>query len=348
MTEVKRGILNINELQVHQAQEIADKFVEEWDAFCATGFTVDDELTAWLYRKYLEVMEVPNLPPKDAPFYRTSSTGSDKRSLALMARNAKEDKRSMQPHQARWVNIGTAVGDVVQMFVLLMEKHYERLLDKPCSFRFERVGNDYPHFEQFSTKYMQIESEGVRYAFGGSVDGILIYTNSKGKETRIGLEVKSKQTSAARTGLWSMKEPEYKHVEQVKAYSILHDLDQYIVLYVNCAHLSKWEYTLDDYAKTPDIRAFGIQIGEAEKQEVLDTFADATIAAKIGKLPKLDASKWTFNNLKRECSLSLSKDELDELYEDYSNMPKTKKAEKYRKDMKKMLDEIERYRKETK
>ena len=218
------------------AQKMALQFAYELDQFCSTGFNTDLQITKQLYQQYIQVLG--NNPfedfPKDVPFFRSSGTGKCLREQTLRAIDAIEgtnraDKRSVQPHQNRWQNIGTAIGDMVQMYVLMMEKHYERLVGEPCHFRFERTPEGYPMFEEFSSDFQEFKSGKISFITGGSLDGVMIYTDpDTGEEHRVGLEVKSKQTTYAATGHWSMKEANSKHVWQVTNYAMLKDLDQYL------------------------------------------------------------------------------------------------------------------------
>ena len=66
--------------------------------------------------------------------------------------------------------------------------------------------------------------------FFHSCDGILEYVTQDGELIRVGLEVKSKQTTSARTSLHSMREPEEKHVKQCVAYSKMYEVDHYVIL----------------------------------------------------------------------------------------------------------------------
>jgi len=105
-----------------------------------------------------------------------------------------------------------------------------------------------------------------------------------------------------------MKEAEEGHRKQCVVYSIMYDVDYYIILYVNAAKKA-WVMADGDYAATPDIRAFGFEITDAERTELLNHFADITHAISIDKPPALDLSRWTFNNFKTACALDLSDDE---------------------------------------
>lgn len=302
------------------AQKMAIDFAYQLDQFCSTGFNTDLQITKKLYQQYIEVLG--NDPfedfPKDVPFFRSSGTGKCLREQTLRAIDALEgtdrtDKRIVQPHQNRWQNIGTAIGDIVQMYVLMMEKHYERLVGEPCLFRFERTPEGYPMFEEFSTEFQEFRSGKINFITGGSLDGIMIYTDpDTGKEHRVGLEVKSKQSTYAATGHWSMKEANSKHVWQVTNYAMLKDLDQYLIVYVNASHKS-WNISDEDYAKYPDFRVFGVETPEEKKKEVRNRFFSAVEMAHEGVFPKLSLADWTFNDYKTACALSLTYKEFEEL-----------------------------------
>lgn len=302
------------------AQKMALQFAYELDQFCSTGFNTDLQITKQLYQQYIQVLG--NNPfedfPKDVPFFRSSGTGKCLREQTLRAIDALEgtdraDKRSVQPHQNRWQNIGTAIGDMVQMYVLMMEKHYERLVGEPCHFRFERTPEGYPMFEEFSSDFQEFKSGKISFITGGSLDGIMIYTDpDTGEEHRVGLEVKSKQTTYAATGHWSMKEANSKHVWQVTNYAMLKDLDQYLIVYVNASHKT-WNISDEDYAKYPDFRVFGVETPEEKKKEVRNRFFTAVEMAHEGVFPKLSLADWTFNDYKTACALSLTYKELEEL-----------------------------------
>lgn len=302
------------------AQKMALQFAYELDQFCSTGFNTDLQITKQLYQQYIQVLG--NNPfedfPKDVPFFRSSGTGKCLREQTLRAIDALEgtnraDKRSVQPHQNRWQNIGTAIGDMVQMYVLMMEKHYERLVGEPCHFRFERTPEGYPMFEEFSSDFQEFKSGKISFITGGSLDGIMIYTDpDTGEDHRVGLEVKSKQTTYAATGHWSMKEANSKHVWQVTNYAMLKDLDQYLIVYVNASHKT-WNISDEDYAKYPDFRVFGVETPEEKKKEVRNRFFTAVEMAHEGVFPKLSLADWTFNDYKTACALSLTYKELEEL-----------------------------------
>lgn len=222
------------------------------------------------------------------------------------------DQAEVKPWQRRWQFIGTNIGDAIQRDILLSERHYERFTGEKPRFRIERTKDGYPAFEDFVKTRKVIEHNGQRFSLIGTCDGILEYTDEHGVITRVGLEIKSKQTTYSKTSEYSLREPGADHVKQVTCYSLMYDLDYYIVLYMN-ASKKAWNMNEDDYAKYPDFRAFGIAITDDMCNEVLDKFASIVAAVKTKQPPKLDIEHWTFNNYKSACARSLSDEEYGEL-----------------------------------
>ena len=268
----------------------------------------DNELDAQIHRWY---SNPPKVFPK-RPYFSPSSVTACPRELYLKDKRAKRDEVKRQPHQGRWTRIGTAIGDVIQRDLLFIEKHYERQTGKPPKFRLLRTKNGEPAFEDFVKINRTIEHNGETFNLYGTCDGILEYETDSGDKIRVGLEIKSKQTTPARTSLYSMKEAEESHVAQTVAYSIMYGVDYYVVLYVNAAKQS-WNLTDEQATKTPDIRAFCRKIDDKERTELLDTLAEQTRRQRTGDKPPLDLSKWTFNNYKEACANDLTDDEYDEI-----------------------------------
>lgn len=142
----------------------------------------------------------------------------------------------------------------------------------------------------------------------------MTYVSEDGERLRVGLEVKSKQTTAAQTSDYSTRNgPKDDHVKQCVCYSIMYGtdaepIDFYVILYVN-ASKKAWHMTDEEYAKNPDIKAFGIEITDEMRRDVLDNFADIVKAAETAEPPALDLGNFTFNNYKRACAASLSDEE---------------------------------------
>lgn len=290
------------------AQRIADDFIAHLDAFHSIAEVWDNDLDAQIAGWYANP---PKVWPK-RPYFSPSSANACPRNLYYKAKKAPKDEMKKQPHQSRWQKIGTGIGDMIQREVLSMERNYEDKLGESPRFRFERNEDGTPVFEDFAKKNVPVTHKGRKFYLYGTGDGVMEYITEDGEKLRIGLEVKSKQTSAARTSAYSMRAPEESHVKQCACYAEMYDLDMFIILYVNAAHKG-WVYTDEDYAKTPDIRAFGIHVTEQDKSKVFDRFAAITDSIKAGKPLHIDPTSWLFNPYKTQIAQDIEPDELARL-----------------------------------
>lgn len=273
----------------------------------------DNALDAEIHRMYWEVLTNPkHFDFKAQPYFSPSSANSCRRELYVKMTGGQRDKSDVQPHQGRWTRLGTAVGDMIQRDLMFIEKHYEKVVGEPSRFVPERTPKGYPMWEEFAKKLHVIEHRGKRFGLFGTCDGILHYRTDTGEILRVGLEVKSKQTTHSQTSYYSMKQPKEDHVKQVVSYSIMYGVDHYVILYVN-ASKKDWNMTEEEYAKNPDIRAFHVYVTERDRQALLDEFVDVLQAIEDGNPPPLDPEKWSFNNYKTACALSLTDAEVTEL-----------------------------------
>lgn len=278
---------------------IAEQFTQELDRWYSQPECWDNELDTMIHRWY---SNPPNVWPK-RPYFSPSSSKACPRELYLKAKRAKKDAFPKQPHQGRWQEIGTAIGDVMQRTVLAMERNLPG-----CPFRFEKNEDGTPVFEDFAKKNVKVERNGQTFYLYGTTDGIMQYITEDGEVLRVGLEIKSKQSTPAKTSRHSMREAEEGHRKQCVAYSVMYDVDYFIILYVNAAKKA-WVMEDADYEATPDIRAFGFEITDEDRAELLDNFADIAKGISEDKAPALDLTRWTFNNFKTASALSLTDEE---------------------------------------
>ncbi|MFK4304315.1 hypothetical protein ABH892_004455 [Paenibacillus sp. RC254] len=242
-------------------------------------------------------------------------------------RGAKKEKTGQPAHQGRWTRIGTAIGDTIQRDILFADKHNPQ---PPSKFSFEYNGRGEPMFEDFAKVSRVIEHGGKTFALYGTCDGIMLYVSEDGEIMRVGLEIKSKQTTYSMTsGFSARKGPKEDHVKQCICYSVMYDVDYYVILYVNGSKKS-WNMTEDEFAKNPDILAFGLYITDEMRNDVLDHFAGIVHAAETGDAPALDLDKWLFNDFKRTIAVSLTEAEITKLERkvialNHSSLPDWKK-----------------------
>ena len=270
----------------------------------------DSELDAQIAKWY---SNPPKVWPK-RPYFSPSSLGDCPRELYIKAIHGSKaaDKLRQPPHQGRWKKLGTLGGDMIQRELLAIERNYEKATGNTPRFRFLRNDDGTPMFEEFAKTNKLVEQDGERFYLYGAPDGIMEYITDDGEKIRVGLEVKSKQGTPARTSLHSMRQPDSSHARQIVAYSHMFDCEYYVILYVNYAKKG-WFMSEEDYEKTPDIRAFCARVTDDHKRAVFQKAADVTRAVREGKPPKLDLDGWTFNNFKQACANDLSEEEMDEL-----------------------------------
>lgn len=287
-----------------KAQEIADVLVEQLDEWYSLPETWDNELDAQIHRWYADVK--PVWPKR--PYFSPSAAKSCPRSLYFKQLRAKQDKQRKPPYQGRWQAIGTAVGSLIQRDILAMERNMPG-----ARFSFERNDDGTPVFEDFAKTNTQITHGGRTFYLYGTCDGIMRYVDDEtGEILRVGLEIKSKQTTAARTSLYSMREAEQGHVTQCALYAAMYNVDYYVILYVNTSKKA-WVYPEGEYEKSPDIRAFGVAFDSEAQRPHYDKFVAILDAVETKRPPTLDLTEWTFNPFKTACATSLTAEELAEL-----------------------------------
>lgn len=293
------------------AESLADTFLQELNTFHALPTPRDNQVELYLHQCYADVIRRNannGFNKTDKPYFSPSSSGSCPRELYCKVIGNDKDIEDIKPYRTRWQHIGTKIGDMIQEQILLMENHYENLTGVAPTFKFMRNNHGEPAFEEFVYSKKLIDD---RFYLMGTTDGLMIATLGD-KKIKVGLEVKSKQTSYSQTGFYSMKQANPKHRKQTVAYSLMYDVDYWIVVYVN-ASKKAWSMTREDIDKYPDVRAFGHYVTQEEKEELLSKFRGIMDAVDTKNPPKLDLFNWTFNNFKKACSLDLSDEEFNDL-----------------------------------
>lgn len=305
----RRGAINITQ---DISAQIEGDFIALLDDWFSLPETWDNELDAQIAKWYSNPPQV--WPKRDAPYFSPSSLGSCPRELYIKAKlgGKAKDKFRDKPWRGRQRKLGTLGGDLIQRELLAIERNYERLTGNVPRFRFLRNEDGTPMFEDFAKTNKLVEQDGERFYLYGTPDGVMEYTADSGEKIRVGLEIKSKQSTPARTSLHSMKGPDEAHAKQIAAYAEMYDCDYYMIFYVNYAKKG-WNMSESDYEKTPDIRAFCSLITEEDKREVFGKAVEVTRAIRENKPPKMDLDNFTFNNFKTACAESLSDEEFDEI-----------------------------------
>jgi hypothetical protein len=324
-----------------RADAIAGQFIQYINEFHSYEQPYDDPLDLELHTLYAETLKRRKyFDFKTQPHFSPSSANSCERELYMKVLKSKRDARSVQPHQRRWTSIGTGIGDTIQREILLAERHYKKFTGEEPKFTFERTERNEPAFEDFVKTMKVITHKGKTFSLFGTCDGIMLYKTETGETLRVGLEIKSKQTTYAQTSFNSMQSAKEDHVKQAVCYSMMYNVDYYIILYVNASHKS-WSMSITDYEKYPDIRAFGVFITDEMRTAVLDKFARILMHVEMEIPPKLELDKFTFNNFKTACVESLTEDEIEDIRISIERINKSRMPDWKKRQYNQTLSEIE-------
>ncbi|QCY65026.1 hypothetical protein [Bacillus thuringiensis] len=307
------------EVEKRGNSDLANDILDMFDKWHTHKEVWDDDLDAKIHQMEYEIRKTnrKRLPwgKKGTKYFSPSSANSDSRELYMKLIGSKRDQEEGQAHQGRWRRMGEAFGEMLQRDLLFIEKHWEKEFgEKPpfIPYYVEVNGKMYPAWEKFAQELKHIEHNGRTISILGQCDGILV-------DTRTGelvlLEIKSKQTTAAQTGFYSMKEAKQDHEKQAVLYSELYSkygISKAVLLYGNLSKKT-WSMPKEEYEKNPDLRAFEIELSDEGRQEILDKFENVLIAVEKKTPPAFDITKFTFNNFKAATVASLTDEEYGDI-----------------------------------
>lgn len=255
----------------------------------------------------LDVEGIKNRVPRrtDVVTFNPSSAGKCPRELYYKNINADEEGLNLFPYNKRWSSNGTAVHARIQRDLLYAQK---AIPDNPFEVakaqdllgaNVEPARRDLPAWESniFTTKLF--EHKGQRFAIRGMADGYLWFEGRL-----VNFEIKTKSTTVAAVGTYSMKEPMKHHVKQCICYSLLFMGDPYedrvdtSILFYESLAKDKWSAGAD--AK-PDIRVFQIDVTKEMRIELLDKFAMVVDSINKGVAPFADTEECLFCPYKGIC-----------------------------------------------
>jgi hypothetical protein len=324
-------------IELRGDSQLANDILDMFDKWHGHREIWDDELDAYIHTINKEILTTNRKKlawgKKGTKYFSPSSSNSDPRELFHKIRGDARDKdNNEQPHRGRWRRMGTAFGDMLQRDLLFIEKHWRKEFgEEPpfVPFYINVNGREYPAWEKFAQVIKHVTHRGRTISIMGQPDAILINTRT---DEVVLLEMKSKQTTNAQTGFYSMKEAKEDHAKQTVLYNELYrdyKINRTVVLYGNLSKKS-WNMSAEEYAKNPDMRAFEINVTEDDINEVLNTFVDVLIAVEKDEEPRLDLGKFTFNNYKEACVNRMTAEEFEDLQQQVgrisrSRMPTWKK-----------------------
>jgi CRISPR/Cas system-associated exonuclease Cas4 (RecB family) len=232
------------------------------------------------------------------PTFSPSGADSCERSLAFKILKAEEDDQEFEPYQKRWVRNGSAIHKAMQRDLIYIEKYLPNAPFAVCRTKDGKFG-----WERNTRTVRTFEHNGEKFQLYGMVDAMLL---DKTRNKRIGYDFKTKSTTIASVGDYMLKVPQESNVLQMVAYSILFDVDEYLIHYES---LAKDSWTKGKEARN-DMKVFHIKISEQMKTELLDKLAGITKQIREDQLPNPDFGKCLFCKFKEVCS-EVEKGELE-------------------------------------
>ena len=272
--------------------KLSGTLYHQFNELHSVPYTEDKDIELLLVKqKMLEI----DLMDKDLDLpenmIRFSPSGASKceRELFYRALKSEKDARIMFPYQKRWTRNSTAVHEAVQRDILYMGK----VLPDP-KLTISKTKDGLPAWEGNIKAWKEIEHKGEKFILLGMMDGILDYHP---ENIKIGFEFKTKSTTIAQVGTYKMKGAQDSHKIQCVAYSILFDLDEFIIMYESVA---KDNWMENENAK-PDIRTFYHKVTDEDRMMLLDKFAEVTKMVRNEQIPEGDKSKCIFCEYKSVC-----------------------------------------------
>lgn len=268
-----------------RANKVVADFVEQFNQFHSMEQEYKDPDIA------LEMARVasPKAPEGfyNVPTFRASSVSHCSRELYyLNLGHGRNDRTDLMPYHRRWLRNAHAIHDVTQRDLLYMEKY----LPDP-KFTMARR-NGMVAWEEAVRTFKVLEHNGQLFGIEGMADGIMKYEGNF-----IGFEFKTKSTTLGVIGHYKMKDINESHKIQIKTYSILFGIDEFVVMYESLAK-DGWNKFKD--AK-PDIRVFYYKVTEEDRQEILDKLSRITKAVDLQEPPEPELDKCLLCSTKNVC-----------------------------------------------
>ncbi|PFW43820.1 hypothetical protein COL17_26810 [Priestia megaterium] len=283
-----------------RGQEVANALLLHFDKINDLNIWPDKEIESLLLKqKEYEVRELSNKPSYPREFSKFSPSSADSCSRELFFKNLRvpRDETEMTSWQRRWTKNSTGVHEYRQRDLLYAEKYLEKPAFKVVRIEDEKdpLRNGLPSWEKPLETWKLIEHNGVKMVVTGMMDGILEYKDG----SRIGFEFKTKSNSVAQIKqIVKSGKPAPHHRQQCIAYSILFDIDEFVITYESVAK-DKWGTA---EGGRPDMAAFYVKVTKGQRKALLDKWADVAAKAENGEMPKGNNSKCMFCQWKTECA----------------------------------------------
>ncbi|MCW2278700.1 PD-(D/E)XK nuclease family protein [Heliophilum fasciatum] len=274
-----------------RSREVTTAILDHFDAIHSLDVENDIELERYFLQDELDGLDPNRQGVHFQPGVTTFSPSSAYKCERELYYKATRTPKSMEdrfPYQRRWARNGTAVHAAVQRDLLYAEKYL-----KHPRFKVRRLPNGSPAWERNIRQVRLFDEANVPFQIHGMMDGILTYRDG----SSIGLEFKTKSTTIATVGSYRMKDAQDDHKLQCVAYSLLFDLDEFLIVYES---LAKDSWMKGGDAK-PDMRAFYLHVTDEDRSQLIDKFARVASMVKARKIPPADPTKCIFCPYKPRC-----------------------------------------------
>jgi hypothetical protein len=289
--QIKKKNDKQKKLEIEVQSSISEDFHKMMDDFhrmnVRDDYKLDTQILTWKIEEMTDGRK--NLRGdwnENLPTFSPSGASSSDRDLFFKIKEAQEDEQEFEPYQKRWVRNGSAIHDAQQRDLLYIEKYLE---DAP--FEVLRTKEGKPAWERNTRTVKQFEHNGEKFQMYGMVDGMLYHKPTK---KRIGYDFKTKSTTVAAVGDYKLKVPQENNLLQMIAYSLLFEVDEYIIHYES---LAKDGWTKGKEARN-DMKVFHVKITDEMRNDVLDKFARITKMAREGIIPPRELDNELFSKYK--------------------------------------------------
>jgi CRISPR/Cas system-associated exonuclease Cas4 (RecB family) len=281
--------------EVEEGRMLASELYKQFNEFHSMNVEVIKEIELEFLRQKIKGLQRDFYQDieKGLIIFRPSGASKCPRELYYQFIREQKDKVITYPFQKRWLRNSTAIHEAVQKDFLYMEK----VMENP-KFVIAKTWEGLPAWEENIKTIKVFDYKGKKFAISGMMDGILHYYP---EDKKVGFEFKTKTNSIGQVGTYKLKEASDNHKNQCTAYSLMFDLDEFIIMY---EAVVKDYWSAGDNAKI-DFRTFYYAPTEKDKEELLNKFATVVEAVEKRKPPEKDTSKCLFCEYKDICEVEL-------------------------------------------
>lgn len=322
-----------------EGEQLAAKFLAQMDAYYASPSASfhDDRIARNFYQQRINHIGFKPYPNDGLVTFGASGTNLCDRQLVFKNAKVRTEKTPDIPFRSRQRRVGSAVIEYLQLDIAHMKKR----LGEQAVFNFATLPNGEWAFEDAMQVRQVIEHNGVKFAITVKPDGILDYSEEKGR--RFIFEYKTKASGVVEmNNKLDFSGPQTDHLRQVTAEAIVYGINEGFIVYES-VHKPAWfsdeenkavpktRKTWRDGEPVPDMRVFYFRITDEMKNELLDDLARQAALVYSGDIPELTVDmtgKCGFCAFKSHCKSLLSEEELTELQTMEQRYAKSSMAEK--------------------